>query len=88
MDKTVRFQPAEDGQVIAKFRQHGVTVDYAELDAQDLTTIGDQHDLTGPIEVNAVRLLLELDERQKTGQIEKRSPLHAMLRIFTGAHRR
>lgn len=88
MDKTVRLQPEASGGVIARFRQHGVTVDYAPLTARDVDMLGETHDLTGPIEISAILMLADLDEKKKASAPESgRSPLHAMLHIFTGTTR-
>lgn len=87
MDKTVRLQPEPGGEVLARFRQHGVTVDYAPLSDQDIEMLGESHDLTGPIEVSAVRLLVELEEKKAASKAEHRSMLHSMLRTFTGYSR-
>lgn len=88
MYKTVRLQPEADGEVLARFRQNGVTVDYASLTQQDIDMLGEHHDLTGPIEVNAIHLLLELDEKKaKESPNALRSLLHSMLTTFTGRHR-
>lgn len=89
MDKTVRLQPEPTGEVVARLRQHGLTVDYATLSAQDVAMLEKDHDLTGPIELNAIRLLIELDEKkQEAAPTAARTPFHSILNIFTGAHRR
>lgn len=88
MSKTVRLQPDADGQVVARFRQHGVTVDYATLSHQDVAMLGEIHDLTGPIELTALHMLQDLDEKkQETAPTMKRSTFHSILNIFSGAHR-
>lgn len=88
MFKTVRLQPDSSGQVLARFRQNGFTVDYANLTEQEVEMLGKDHDLTGPIELSALHLLMELDEKQKAAApAAKKSPLHSMLVIFTGRNR-
>jgi hypothetical protein len=89
MYKTVRLQPEANGEVLARFRQHGITVDYAPLNEDDVAMLGETHDLTGPIELNAIFLLIEMEEKQKSAaKPAPRTPLHSLLRIFAGQHLR
>ena len=88
MYKTVRLQPEADGEVLARFRQNGLTVDYASLTQQDIDMLGKDHDLTGPLELGALNLLLELDEKKaQEAPAAKRSLLHLMLLTFAGRNR-
>jgi hypothetical protein len=89
MYKTVRLQPEANGEVLARFRQHGITVDYAPLNEDDIAMLSEMHDLTGPIELNAVLLLTDMEEKQKSAvKPTSRTPLHSLLRIFAGQHLR
>lgn len=88
MYKTVRLQPQAGGEVLARFRQNGFTVDYASLTQQDIDMLGQDHDLTGPIELSAIHMLLELDAKKaEEAPTTRRSLLHSMLTTFTGRHR-
>jgi len=88
MYKTVRLQPEADGEVLARFRQNGFTVDYASLSTEDIAMLGKDHDLTGPIELDALHLLLELDQKKASNApVAKKSLLHSMLMTFTGRNR-
>lgn len=89
MYKTVRLQPEANGEVLARFRQNGFTVDYASLTQEDIGMLGKDHDLTGPIELNAIHLLLELEKKKaEEAPAAKRSLLHSMLMTFTGRNRK